>query len=148
MWSTTSPYLYAVKVTASTGGRTVGTYDLHTGVRSIKVARGRLYLNGEPMNIRGVGVHEDNRAQGFAVDDAFRDRLIAETKAVGATVLRTHYPMHPYIHELADREGLLIWSEIPVLRAQDASTSSARACASWPPRSCARTSRRTSTTRR
>ena len=29
-------------------------------------------------------------------------------------MLRTHYPMHPYIHELADREGLLIWSEIPV----------------------------------
>jgi beta-glucuronidase len=29
-------------------------------------------------------------------------------------MLRTHYPMHPYIHEVADREGLLIWSEIPV----------------------------------
>ena len=29
-------------------------------------------------------------------------------------MLRTHYPMHPYIHELADRLGLLIWSEIPV----------------------------------
>jgi beta-glucuronidase len=114
VWSTTDPHLYAVKVTASTGGRTVGTYDLHTGIRSIKVTRGRLYLNGEPMNVRGVGVHEDNRTQGFAVDDAFRDRLIAETKAVGATVLRTHYPMHPYVHELADREGLLIWSEIPV----------------------------------
>jgi beta-glucuronidase len=114
LWSPASPYLYAVRITASSGGRAVGTYDLHTGVRSIKVARGRLYLNGEPMNFRGVGVHEDNRAQGFAVDDAFRDRLIAETKAVGATVLRTHYPMHPYIHELADREGLLIWSEIPV----------------------------------
>jgi beta-glucuronidase len=29
-------------------------------------------------------------------------------------VLRTHYPMHPYTHELADRLGLLIWSEVPV----------------------------------
>ena len=28
--------------------------------------------------------------------------------------MRTHYPMHPYLHELADREGMLIWSEIPV----------------------------------
>jgi beta-glucuronidase len=77
-------------------------------------SNGRLYLNGSPLNIRGVGVHEDTRQQGFAVDNAFRDRLVAEARAVGATMLRTHYPLHPYVHELADRLGLLIWSEIPV----------------------------------
>src|SRR5215217_7914684 len=96
------------------GGRTVRTYGLKSGVRSIKVSRGRLYLNGRPVNLRGVGVHEDTRAQGSAVDNAFRERLVAEARAVGATMLRTHYPMHPYVHELADRLGLLIWSEIPV----------------------------------
>ena len=66
------------------------------------------------MNLRGVGVHEDSKAQGFAVDNAFRERLVSEAKAVGATLMRTHYPMHPYTHELADKEGVLIWSEIPV----------------------------------
>jgi beta-glucuronidase len=114
LWSPKSPYLYPVKITVSSGGRTVGTYSLKSGVRSVKVSRGRLFLNGRPVNFRGVGVHEDSRTQGFAVDDAFRDRLVSEAKAVGATVLRTHYPMHPYVHELADREGLMIWSEIPV----------------------------------
>ena len=114
LWSPKSPYLYPVKITVSSGGRTVGTYSLKSGVRSVKVSRGRLFLNGRPVNLRGVGVHEDSRTQGFAVDDAFRERLVSEAKAVGATVLRTHYPMHPYMHELADREGLLIWSEIPV----------------------------------
>ena len=114
LWSPANPYLYAVKITVRSGGRTVGTYSLHSGVRSIKVSRGRLYLNGRPLNFRGVGVHEDNRTQGFAVDNAFRDQLVNEARAVGATVLRTHYPMHPHIHELADRLGLLIWSEIPV----------------------------------
>jgi beta-glucuronidase len=114
LWSPKSPFLYPVKITVSSGGRTVGTYSLKSGVRSVKVSRGRLFLNGRPVNFRGVGVHEDTRAQGFAVDDAFRERLVSEAKAVGATVLRTHYPMHPYVHELADREGLLIWSEIPV----------------------------------
>src|SRR5215208_112937 len=114
LWSPKSPYLYPVKITVSSGGRTVGTYDLKSGVRSVKVSRGRLYLNGRPVNLRGVGVHEDTRAQGSAVDNAFRNRLVAEARALGATVLRTHYPMHPYVHELADRLGLLIWSEIPV----------------------------------
>ena len=66
------------------------------------------------MQLRGVGLHEDTAAQGFAVDNAFRRWLVDRAKELGATMLRTHYPMHPYIHELADREGLLIWSEIPV----------------------------------
>ena len=43
---------------------------------------------------------------------------MAETKAVGATLMRTHYPMHPYTHELADKEGVMIWSEVPSTRSR------------------------------
>jgi beta-glucuronidase len=115
VWSPARPYLYNVNLRASAGGRTVGSYRLKTGIRSIRVSGdGRLILNGQQVNLRGVGVHEDSRQQGFAVDNAFRERLVAETKAVGATAMRTHYPMHPYTHELADREGVMIWSEVPV----------------------------------
>ena len=115
VWSPARPYLYNVNLRASAGGRSVGTYRLKTGIRSIRVSSdGHLILNGARVNIRGVGVHEDSKEQGFAVDNAFRQRLVSETKAVGATLMRTHYPMHPYTHELADKEGVLIWSEIPV----------------------------------
>ena len=34
-------------------------------------------------------------------------------KALGATVVRAHYPLNPQFEELADREGVLLWSEIP-----------------------------------
>jgi beta-glucuronidase len=114
LWSPRSPYLYPAAIEVRARGRTVGRWRLKTGVRSIRVAGGRLTLNGRALQIRGVGVHEDNRTQGFAVDNRWRRWLVDQTKALGASMLRTHYPMHPYIHELADREGLLIWSEIPV----------------------------------
>jgi beta-glucuronidase len=115
VWSPDRPHLYNVNLKASAGGRTVSTYRLRTGIRSIRVSSdGHLILNGKRLNLRGVGVHEESAAQGFAVDDAFRRRLVSEVKAVGATLMRTHYPMHPYTHELADKEGVLIWSEIPV----------------------------------
>jgi len=115
VWSPASPRLYNVNLRASAGGRAVGSYRLRTGIRSIRVSSdGHLILNGQRVNLRGVGVHEDSKDQGFAVDNAFRQRLVAETKAVGATMMRTHYPMHPYTHELADREGVTIWSEVPV----------------------------------
>ncbi len=115
VWSPPTPNLYNVNLKASAGGRSVSSYRLRTGIRSVRVSSdGHLILNGQRVNLRGVGVHEDSKAQGFAVDNAFRERLVAETKAVGATLMRTHYPMHPYTHELADKEGVMIWSEVPV----------------------------------
>jgi beta-glucuronidase len=115
LWSPSRPYLYPVVVRVRVNRRVVGTYSLHVGVRSLRVSStGKLYLNGRPVNLRGVGVHEDSRSQGFAVDNAWRRRLVSEAEAAGARLLRSHYPLHPYIHELADREGLLIWSEVPV----------------------------------
>ena len=104
-----------MKLTASVGGRAVSSYQLRTGIRTVRVAGdGRLLLNGKRVRLRGVGVHEDSKAQGFAVDNAFRSRLVSEVKAVSATLMRSHYPLHPYTHELADKEGVLIWSEVPV----------------------------------
>jgi beta-glucuronidase len=114
LWSPVSPHLYAVRLTVRAGGRKVAGYDLHSGIRSIKVVGGRLMLNGRYLNLRGVGLHEDSQADGFAITDARREELLGQAKALGATVLRTHYPLAPYTHELADRLGLLIWSEIPV----------------------------------
>jgi beta-glucuronidase len=114
LWSPADPHLYDVSFTVRVGGEKVAGYALHSGIRSIKVSGGRLILNGQFMNVRGVGLHEDSKAQGFAIDNARRDQLVDDAKDLGATVLRTHYPLHPYTHELADRLGLLIWSEIPV----------------------------------
>jgi beta-glucuronidase len=114
LWSPQRPSLYKVRFTVQANGRKVAGYDLHSGIRSIKVSNGRLILNGQALNFRGVGLHEDSKADGFAIDDARREQLLKDAKELGATVIRTHYPLHPYTHELADRLGLLIWSEVPV----------------------------------
>jgi beta-glucuronidase len=114
LWSPTSPSLYTVRITARAGKRTSQRYYLQTGIRSIKVVGGRLELNGRPLNFRGVGMHEDDRKLGFAIDNQIRDRELAEAQELGATMLRSHYPLHPYTQERADQLGLMIWSEIPV----------------------------------
>ena len=41
---------------------------------------------------------------------------IGYLRDLGATITRSHYPLHPYTLELADRYGILVWSEIPVFR--------------------------------
>jgi beta-glucuronidase len=114
LWSPASPQLYTARFGVRTGGRKVLGYALHSGIRSIKVVGGHLELNGRAVSLRGVGIHEDDPVAGFAIGSARRAQIVAQAKELGATVLRAHYPLHPELHELADREGLLIWSEIPV----------------------------------
>jgi beta-galactosidase/beta-glucuronidase len=67
LWSPRHPNLYPVRLTVRAGGRAVGGYVLHSGVRSIKVVKGRLLLNGRPLNFRGVGLHEEVNGKGFAL---------------------------------------------------------------------------------
>jgi beta-glucuronidase len=114
LWSPDRPYLYDASLRAVSGSRTLQTFTRKVGVRSIKVSEGRLLLNGRPLNVRGVGVQEDSRTRGFAIDNATRDQQIARTRELGAGLIRAHYPLHPYTLERADRLGLLVWSEVPV----------------------------------
>ena len=114
LWSPRRPSLYLSSFALQVGRRTVAGYRVHSGIRAIKVVNGRLTLNGLPVSIRGVGMHEDDRAVGFALDNAMRESLFKDAQDMGATMIRAHYPLHPYFYELADQRGMLMWSEIPM----------------------------------
>ena len=114
LWSPAAPHLYNARFTVRAGDRRVIGYALKTGIRSVKVIGGKLTLNGRALNLRGVGLHEDDPKMGFAIGSARRGQIVAQAKELGATTIRSHYPLHPEIHEIADRTGMLVWSEIPV----------------------------------
>jgi hypothetical protein len=114
LWSPGSPALYDVRLSARSGKATLARWFLQSGIRSIKVVDGHLMLNGQPLHLRGVGLHEDDPKLGFAIDNRIRDKELAQVKELGATLIRSHYPLHPYTQERADQLGLLLWSEIPV----------------------------------
>jgi beta-glucuronidase len=65
------------------------------------------------LNLRGVEVREQDLRVGAALDPTHLRQLFGWVKALGATVIRSD-PLNPQIEELADRAGLLIWSDIPV----------------------------------
>ena len=118
LWSPARPYLYNASLLASAkrGKRLqkLQGYTLRVGVRSIKVSEGRLLLNGDPLNVRGVGLQEDSRAKGFAIDNATRMQQLGWVRDLGARMIRSHYPLHPFTLEQADKLGILVWSEVPV----------------------------------
>ena len=120
LWAPGTPTLYraSLTLTGSNGGRLAG-YVTYSGIRSIKVtADGLLELNGRQLHLRGVGLQESNLQTGGALSSAQIEQLIAWVREVGADLIRVQYPADPELEELADRYGILIWSEIPVYQVQ------------------------------
>jgi beta-glucuronidase len=114
LWSIDSPALYRATVTLSDKlGRPLGAYVTYSGIRSITLKRGRLLLNGRLLSLRGVELREQDLRLGAALDPAHLQRLVAWVRALGATLIRSD-PLNPEIEELADRYGILLWSDIPV----------------------------------
>jgi beta-glucuronidase len=117
LWSITDPFLYhaSLRVTDA-NGRTLGGYVELSGVRAIMVKDGHLLLNGRSLNLRGVALHEQNIATGAALSAAQIQQLIDWVRELGAHMIRIQYPPNPYLLELADRYGILIWDEIQLWR--------------------------------
>jgi len=115
LWSIDHPVLYRATLTlADSQGRRLGGYVTESGIRSITAVNGHLELNGRPLNLRGVNIHEQDLTQGSAMDPAHLRELVGWVREIGGTVIRAHYPLNPQIEEMADRDGILLWSEIPV----------------------------------
>lgn len=114
LWSPNDPNLYDVELTARVAGAVAQTWETRSGIRSVKVVAGRLHLNGQPLNWRGFGLHEDSLDKGFALDNAQRQQIADWVKDLGGTLMRSHYPLHPQLMEIADRDGLMVWSEVPM----------------------------------
>lgn len=111
LWSPEHPKLYDVIVTSG-----ADTIHDQIGFRTIEVHGAEILLNGKPIFLRGVSMHEeapfrDGRA--FSAEDA--QILLGWVKDLGCNSVRfAHYPHNENEIRLADRTGLLVWSEIPV----------------------------------
>jgi beta-glucuronidase len=114
LWAPRRPALFEVAARATSKGRVIATYRVHTGLRRRAIRRdGRMTMNGLALNLRGASVHEQTPERGSALLPSDHARDIAMLRALGATITRSHYPFSEDFLERADRAGIAVWEEIP-----------------------------------
>ena len=110
LWSPESPKLY--KVTLASGSDTL-TDDI--GFRDIRVDGTRILLNGKAIFLQGANAHAEAPVRGGrANNDQDVATLFSYLKALNANFVRlAHYPHDERMERAADRDGIMVWSEIP-----------------------------------
>ena len=113
LWSPSDPYLYKVETTVKVDGRVVDVYETTTGIREIMFDADRGFLlNGQPLKLKGVNLHQDHAGVGSAIPDALQAWRIRQLKAFGCNAYRaSHNPMTPALLDICDREGILVIDE-------------------------------------
>jgi beta-glucuronidase len=111
LWSPELPKLYDVSIEAETD-----QVRDQIGFRSIETRGTDILLNGRPIFLHGVCIHEEAPLRGgraYSREDA--QTLLGWAKELGANFVRlAHYPHNEFMIREADRLGILVWSEIPV----------------------------------
>ena len=111
LWSPDDPKLY--RVTLSAAGDSI---DDEIGFRSIETRGTQILLNGKPVFLRGINMHEEAPFRlGRGLSEEEVHTLLQWAKDLGCNFVRlAHYTHNEYAARLADRLGLMLWSEVPV----------------------------------
>lgn len=114
-WSPDHPHLYSVQIMLACGGERFDMVTESFGFRTIDRRQGRLYLNGEPLYLRGA-LDQDYYADTICTppSTAFLEDQFRRAKALGLNCVRCHMKVgDPRYLEAADRVGMLVWADLP-----------------------------------
>ncbi len=111
LWSPQTPYLYEVNLVLNEN-----VLQDKIGFRTLKTDGADILLNGQPVFLRGISIHEENGIRGgraYSVEDA--RMLLGWAKELGCNFVRlAHYPHNENMTRVADEMGIMVWSEVPV----------------------------------
>ena len=112
LWSPENPKLYDVSIRC--GDESISE---RIGFRTIRTQGKNILLNGEPVFLRGICIHEEFPLNGGGrVNKAEKAKqLLLWAKELNCNFVRlAHYPHSEAMTRLADELGMLVWSEVPV----------------------------------
>ncbi len=113
LWSCENPHLYTVTTEIWSNGRITDSYSTTTGIRHIEFHKDRGFLlNGEPVKLKGVNMHQDHAGVGSGMPDGLQEWRLMQLKKFGCNAYRSsHNPMTPETLDACDRLGILVIEE-------------------------------------
>ena len=122
-WTSEAPNLYKLFMTVKENGKVTEVIPYHVGFRRIeikeidqKAGNGKNYVvllvNGQPIKLRGVNIHEHNPETGHYVPEELMRKDFELMKRHNINTVRLcHYPQDRRFYELCDEYGIYVYDE-------------------------------------
>ena len=121
-WSSEEPNLYQLLLYTLHAGQVSETIPFHVGFRRIEIREsdhtigGRkqrlLFVNGAPIKLKGVNIHEHSQLTGHYVPESDLRRNFELMRLHNINSVRlAHYPQQRRFYELCDEYGLYVYDE-------------------------------------
>jgi beta-galactosidase len=113
-WHPDAPVLYTLETRLlDTDGAVLDTRRTEIGFRTLHWdANSGFHINGAPLKIKGVCIHQDHAGVGVAVPEALWEWKVRRLKDIGCNAIRsTHHAPSPALLDACDRQGMLVMDE-------------------------------------
>lgn len=109
------PFLYQAEVTLFRNGQMVERVTQPLGLRFYRIDPDKgFFLNGKHLPLQGVCRHQDRSEVGNALRPQHHEEDVALMLEMGVNAVRlAHYPQATYFYDLMDKNGIIVWAEIP-----------------------------------
>ncbi len=120
-WAPETPWLYTLRVVIRPrAGGPPDVYDVQFGMREFTIdetsaIKGTLYLNGEPVILRGANTmgHFEVAVMKGDSDQLIEDILIGKLAHMNYFRL-TQSPVQPEVYDMCDRLGMMVQTDLPL----------------------------------
>jgi beta-galactosidase len=122
-WSSEHPNLYKLLMTVKEEGKVTEVVPFNVGFRRIEIKETTLtaqngkpytllFINGQPIKLKGVNIHEHNPETGHYVTEELMRKDFELMKRHNLNTVRLcHYPQSRRFYELCDEYGLYVYDE-------------------------------------
>ncbi|WP_321436900.1 glycoside hydrolase family 2 TIM barrel-domain containing protein [uncultured Bacteroides sp.] len=112
-WNAETPNLYTLVISLKDAtGQLLEATSTKVGFRTVAIVNKQLLVNGQPILIKGVNVHEHNEVNGHYVTEDLMLKDFELWKKFNVNTVRTcHYPQQERFYELCDQYGIYVIDE-------------------------------------
>ena len=112
-WTAETPNLYTVIITLSTAeSKVVQATSVKVGFRNIKIENNQFLVNGKPVLIKGVNLHDHDELTGHVISEELTIKDLTLMKQNNVNAIRcSHYPKNAFFYELCDKFGFYVIDE-------------------------------------
>ncbi|QNM84298.1 DUF4981 domain-containing protein [Polaribacter pectinis] len=106
-WNAEKPNLYTLLITVNGESTAV-----KVGFRNVEIKNSQFLVNGKPVLIKGVNLHDHDDKKGHVISEelTIRDMEIMKQNNINA-IRCSHYPKNPYFYRLTDKYGFYVVDE-------------------------------------